>query len=1047
MRDQRHTTLFLRFTGRGDMRALGELFDALSPELLRVARHVARDEAEAEDLVQATFLTALEHPERFDASRRITAWMVGILTNEARAWGRGAARRPDPERVMWEPIEREERERPDRLAADAESRSLLEAALERLPAKYREVLAANLLRRLSPQEIAAERDACPATIRVQLHRGLAQLRPLLPTGLAGGLVMTLAPRGSAALRAELLSTASRLTPLAARAAAGTVTTTTLGGLLMLQRIGIGALVALALVGLWKLPTWLEASDAAATEAVALSPDLRASSAEALAAAAVGEADEASTRASLRPLAGTTPIIPGVRVRTLWADGTPAPRIGFTWIAADVPSDQPASATTDDDGIALLDVPWTGIYYMLYGDRGGHGSGWVEQQNLDLRGMSDDDVAALIESLRVDITLQLDPGVDVGGRVLDRDGRPVADAAVWISTGLNRDSGFVATNTDASGRYFLRQLTDNCFLGARADGHAPSEPEHVQYWTERSTEGEALELDLTLGGPAASMRGVVLDPHGDPIAGARVRVGAQDGFDTFGPTGAEGPPPPVEALTDEEGRFEARNIAPGQVEVACRAEGYAVRATKLDVRAGESAFAELRLQFGAMVHGKLTTPDGNPVHGATVAVFQSGLHYPSARSSFDEPRVETRPDGSFVLAWITPGSVRISVTTRDRKASDSIEFELADGDVYEWTPQLEGLPQIIGVALDSNGAPLAGWTVVTRAMDRTGPAPVAQFTDENGRFVLTFTTEGSVQLILHAPDDGPESRRWVSNRVPHAWLDDVETGSRDVQLVLDPSQTPTASLRAEFAMADGTPAPKLLVTLSHAHWGELMQRELPASAMELVLDELPEGLVTLRVEGEGIATMQRDGIALEPLARADLGILQLTASGALRVELARTNGEAITGLDVELTDATGTAWWLGREVGSLERNDLPAGRYELRVHATGCGPYRGELQVVAGERTVQRVELRPGGSLGLAFVDANDDPLATDVQLILETTGGQRVCEVTLEPDERGHVSRWIFAPFGELRITAESTDGRRVEATHRLDASTPSGAPLILRLQ
>jgi len=1045
MRDQCLTTLYIRFRDRGDTRALGELFDALIPELLRVARHLARDKAEAEDLVQATFLTVMEHPERFDASGRVEAWMVGILTNEARAFGRGAARRPDPERVLSEPTEREERERPERLAVDSESRSLLEAALERLPAKYRDVLAANLLRRLSPQEIAAERDACPATIRVQLHRGLAQLRPLLPAGLAGGLVMTLAPRGSAALRAELLSHASRSTPLAAPAAAGTVATTTLGGLLMLQRLGLGAIVALALVGLWKLPALLGTSDAGGAEVATLSPELRVSSPEALAAATIDRAEESPARASLDPLAATTPIIPGIRVRTLFADGTPAPRIGFSLVQFSDRTVTPTHATTDDQGVALLDVE-SPEYYALYGDRGGHGSGHVQTVQLDRRGMSDEEFLALREALRVDISLQLQPGVDVSGRVLDREGRPIADAAVWISTGLNRDSGQVVTTTDASGRYSLRQLSDACFLGARAEGHAPSKPEHVQYWTERSTSGEALELDLQLGGPEATVRGVVFDALGDPIAGAHVRVGAQDGFDTFGPTGAEGPPPPVEVSTDADGRFEARGITPGQVDVACRAKEHAVRATKLDVRAGESAFAELRLQHGAAIHGKLLTPDGTPIQGATVAVHQSALQYPAARSSFDQPRVETRQDGSFALTHVAPGTVRVSVTTRDRKASDSVELELADGDVYEWTPQLEGLPEITGVALDANGEPLAGWTVVTRAMDRSGPPPVAKSTNKDGRFTLSFMSEGAVQLILHAPDDGPKSRMWVSDRVPHAWLDDVETGSRDVQLVLDPARAPTAGLRADLAMADGTQTPKLLVTLTHEHWGELLQRELPAGAAEVVLDELPEGPVTLSIEGDDIATLRRAEIALDPQAQVDLGVVQLSASGALRVELARANGEAITGLDVELTDAHGTAWWLGRDPNSLERPDLPAGRYELSVQAGDCGPYLGELEVVAGERSVHRVELRAGGSLGVAFVDANGDPLGTDVQLTIETAAGQRVCTMTLEPGERGHVSRWVFAPFAELRITAETADGRRVEATHRLDASTPSGAPLVLRL-
>ena len=52
--------LFERFRRRGDVAALGDLFDRLAPVLLRVAIHVARDPAAAEDLVQSTFLRAIE---------------------------------------------------------------------------------------------------------------------------------------------------------------------------------------------------------------------------------------------------------------------------------------------------------------------------------------------------------------------------------------------------------------------------------------------------------------------------------------------------------------------------------------------------------------------------------------------------------------------------------------------------------------------------------------------------------------------------------------------------------------------------------------------------------------------------------------------------------------------------------------------------------------------------------------------------------------------------------------------------------------------------
>ena len=57
--------LFERFRSRGDVGALAEVFDRAAPKLYAVARHLAREEGEAEDLVQASFLTALERAGSF----------------------------------------------------------------------------------------------------------------------------------------------------------------------------------------------------------------------------------------------------------------------------------------------------------------------------------------------------------------------------------------------------------------------------------------------------------------------------------------------------------------------------------------------------------------------------------------------------------------------------------------------------------------------------------------------------------------------------------------------------------------------------------------------------------------------------------------------------------------------------------------------------------------------------------------------------------------------------------------------------------------------
>ena len=60
---------FRRFRRTGDPASLARVFDRTAPELWRLARHVASGEAAAEDLVQATFLTAIESAEDHDGRR------------------------------------------------------------------------------------------------------------------------------------------------------------------------------------------------------------------------------------------------------------------------------------------------------------------------------------------------------------------------------------------------------------------------------------------------------------------------------------------------------------------------------------------------------------------------------------------------------------------------------------------------------------------------------------------------------------------------------------------------------------------------------------------------------------------------------------------------------------------------------------------------------------------------------------------------------------------------------------------------------------------
>src|SRR5215831_16552186 len=90
---------FEHYRRRGSTAALARVFDATAPALLRIARRLTGDLAQAEDAVQSTYLAAIERAAAFDAMRPLEPWLVGILVRQVGLLRRSAARVVDPARL------------------------------------------------------------------------------------------------------------------------------------------------------------------------------------------------------------------------------------------------------------------------------------------------------------------------------------------------------------------------------------------------------------------------------------------------------------------------------------------------------------------------------------------------------------------------------------------------------------------------------------------------------------------------------------------------------------------------------------------------------------------------------------------------------------------------------------------------------------------------------------------------------------------------------------------------------------------------------------
>ncbi|MCY3004060.1 MAG: sigma-70 family RNA polymerase sigma factor [Planctomycetota bacterium] len=295
---------FERFRRAGDVRALGKAFDEAAPRLLAVARHLAANRDEAEDLLQATFLAAIEKRESWYAARPLLPWLLGILANEAR---RQRTRRVV--RAEVEAIEVSDDRGPEQPARERELAGAVELALERLPEKYAGVVRRHLVDGRGAEEIASEFGLSLGNARVRLHRGLRMLRGAMPPGFAGiGAILWSRWTGPKAVRKSVVEFAAQK----------------LGVLAPTAGLSTAALVALFVApAALAVPLMLRGDDMAVESNSELASEAVASLEPAPAVVAQPETEPVEPLRSSAAVASALQGLERIQGRLLLPDGTPA----------------------------------------------------------------------------------------------------------------------------------------------------------------------------------------------------------------------------------------------------------------------------------------------------------------------------------------------------------------------------------------------------------------------------------------------------------------------------------------------------------------------------------------------------------------------------------------------------------------------------------------------------------------------------------------------------------------------------------------------------
>jgi len=172
----REESILVRRVQQGDIDAFDVLVRRYLERAYRVAYRVVQHRQDAEDLVQDSFLRALERIDQCATDRPFGPWFFRIVMTQGINARRQRKRRETSalaEDVVAGGIS------PDLEVERATEYARLHAAIDRLPSQQRLIVQLSELEGFSSQEIAEMVDMAAGTVRWHLHQARAALRAVL----------------------------------------------------------------------------------------------------------------------------------------------------------------------------------------------------------------------------------------------------------------------------------------------------------------------------------------------------------------------------------------------------------------------------------------------------------------------------------------------------------------------------------------------------------------------------------------------------------------------------------------------------------------------------------------------------------------------------------------------------------------------------------------------------------------------------------------------------------------------------------------------------
>ncbi|MBI4878478.1 MAG: carboxypeptidase regulatory-like domain-containing protein [Planctomycetes bacterium] len=373
--------------------------------------------------------------------------------------------------------------------------------------------------------------------------------------------------------------------------------------------------------------------------------------------------------------------------------------------------------------------------------------------------------AYAQTLRRDIVVEkhraneiedicLSSGVAIHGVVARKSGAGVAGAKVAVFSLVEPSNDPVRqVITGEDGLYRLEGLTPGVFdLAVSAEGleSQRSGPVHV-------LAAPAVEKRDFVLGEARSIKGRIVAPGGEGVAGAVVRAHLQRGAH----------PSSGQAASSADGTFEIGGLAEGSYRVEVSRKGYAPD-SRLGVAADGAPLRICLIPTAGVTGFVVSSADRNPVKSFGLMLWK--LDKDDRRNMLvGEMRLFSSEDGSFTIEDVAAGSYQLQAYAKGLAPAFSKPFAVRDVYVHGVRIRLDPGASIKGTVVDSANQPFAGATV--RLLDNAfRELPVSHLlydkytklgktqSDEQGAFVFDSLAPGTYQVQVSAADRLTQSQR-------------------------------------------------------------------------------------------------------------------------------------------------------------------------------------------------------------------------------------------------------------------------------------------------